>query len=244
VLSVTSPSGTLDGSYNVPVRVSEGTNTIHSAETVAAYVVKSCVRSAPQLTISPASQSASPGTALSYTIGVTNQDSASCGSSAFALSNVLPTGLSGTLSSTLLTLTPGQQLSATLSVTSAISAPSGTYPITISAIDSSTSSHSASGNASYSVLSSSDTQAPASPQGLTGRSQRKQIALSWSATTDNVGVMGYSVFRDNVKIADTTSTSYSDKAVTNGVTYTYTVTAYDAAGNVSTPSNAVSVTKR
>jgi chitinase len=69
-----------------------------------------------------------------------------------------------------------------------------------------------------------------------------QVALAWNAATDNVKVTGYRVFRNGVRIADVTNTSYKDTAVTTGATYTYTVAALDAAGNVSTPSAGLTVT--
>ena len=60
-----------------------------------------------------------------------------------------------------------------------------------------------------------------------------QIALGWSASTDNVAVTGYRVTRDGVTIATTTSTSYNDSGLQPDTTYVYTVTAVDAAGNFS-----------
>lgn len=63
-----------------------------------------------------------------------------------------------------------------------------------------------------------------------------QIDVSWDASTDNVGVTGYQVFRDNTQIATTTLLTYSDIGLTAATTYDYTVRAFDAAGNVSTSS--------
>ena len=64
---------------------------------------------------------------------------------------------------------------------------------------------------------------------------------SWQASTDNVAVTGYEVYRDTAKVATIApATSYAD-AVAPG-TYSYELRALDAAGNVSDPSNAASVT--
>ncbi|MEV0563001.1 DUF4832 domain-containing protein [Dactylosporangium sp. NPDC050588] len=65
-------------------------------------------------------------------------------------------------------------------------------------------------------------------------------SLSWTGATDNVGVTGYTVFRDGTQVATVSGTSYTDTGVPAG-SHTYTVTARDAAGNVSVPSNAVTV---
>jgi chitodextrinase len=88
-----------------------------------------------------------------------------------------------------------------------------------------------------------DTTAPTVPTNLsaTGTTQT-QTTLSWSASTDAVGVSGYRVFRNGTQIATSATTSYTATALTASTTYSFTVSAYDAAGNVSTQSTAVSVT--
>ena len=56
--------------------------------------------------------------------------------------------------------------------------------------------------------------------------------LSWNASTDNVGVMGYYVFRGGVQVGNvTTGTGFTDNGLTASTTYAYKVQAYDAAGN-------------
>jgi chitin-binding protein len=62
------------------------------------------------------------------------------------------------------------------------------------------------------------------------------VNLSWSASTDNVAVAGYTVYRDGKKLTTTDRTSYVDAAVAQGSTYQYTVDAFDAAGNHSAKS--------
>ncbi|MEA2273851.1 MAG: cellulose 1,4-beta-cellobiosidase [Solirubrobacteraceae bacterium] len=88
-----------------------------------------------------------------------------------------------------------------------------------------------------------DTTAPTAPSSLTGQAvSGPAVALSWSASSDNVGVTGYRVFRDGTQLTSTAATSYSDAAAAAGTTHTYYVVAYDAAGNVSPTSNQVTVT--
>jgi chitodextrinase len=62
------------------------------------------------------------------------------------------------------------------------------------------------------------------------------IDLSWSAATDDVGVVGYQVQRDGVTVASAAGRTYSDLGLRASVQYCYTVTALDAAGNEGPPS--------
>ncbi|MEU6275717.1 glycoside hydrolase family 6 protein [Streptomyces populi] len=91
----------------------------------------------------------------------------------------------------------------------------------------------------------SDTQAPTVPGGLTvGSTTSSSVSLSWSASTDNTAVTGYDVYRDGTKVGSATGTSYTDSGLTASTTYSYTVKAKDAAGNVSASSTAVSATTK
>jgi hypothetical protein len=78
--------------------------------------------------------------------------------------------------------------------------------------------------------------------GFSAGSKGKNIKLTWNAATDNVGVSGYAVWRNGARIGDATDTGYVDSAVPSGTTCTYTVSAYDAAGNMSSLSNPAIVT--
>lgn len=82
-----------------------------------------------------------------------------------------------------------------------------------------------------------DTTAPSAPTGLTGTATQTTVALTWAASSDNVGVVGYRVTRNGGAPATVTQTSYSDISLTAGTAYTYAVTAVDAAGNVSAPAS-------
>ncbi|MFJ8007501.1 glycoside hydrolase family 6 protein [Streptomyces fagopyri] len=90
-----------------------------------------------------------------------------------------------------------------------------------------------------------DTQAPTVPGGLAVSSTTSNSAtLSWSASTDNTAVTGYDVYRNGTKVGSATTTSYTDSGLAASTTYTYTVRAKDAAGNVSASSTAVSATTK
>jgi chitinase len=88
-----------------------------------------------------------------------------------------------------------------------------------------------------------DTQAPSVPAGLAvGAVTASTVDLSWSASTDNVGVTGYDVVRGGTRVATVTGTSFTDAGLAASTTFTYRVLARDAAGNVSGQSAQVSAT--
>ncbi|MQY34679.1 hypothetical protein SRB17_26490 [Streptomyces sp. RB17] len=89
----------------------------------------------------------------------------------------------------------------------------------------------------------SDTTPPSAPTGLAvSGATDTSVSLTWSASTDNVGVSGYDVYRAGTKVSSTTSTSFTDTGLAASTAYTYTVKAKDAAGNVSAASAAVTAT--
>ncbi len=121
--------------------------------------------------------------------------------------------------------------------------PATAYNYTVRAAD-------AAGNVSpvsnaVSVTTMADTAAPTAPTGLkTTTVSGTSVALSWTASTDNVGVTGYKIFRNGTQVATSATTSYTNTGLTYGTTYSYTVAAYDAAGNTSAQTAALSVTTR
>src|ERR1700704_1552315 len=88
-----------------------------------------------------------------------------------------------------------------------------------------------------------DTTLPSTPTGLTaGAAGSTGANLSWSASTDNVGVTAYILLRNGVQIATPATTSFADTGLSAATTYSYTVAARDAAGNISANSTSVSIT--
>ncbi len=90
-----------------------------------------------------------------------------------------------------------------------------------------------------------DTQRPTTPTGLRAVGSGTSITLGRNASTDNVGVVGYDIYRSTngtlgALHAISTTTSFIDSATVPGGTYTYAVKAYDAAGNRSSRSNLAS----
>jgi chitodextrinase len=88
-----------------------------------------------------------------------------------------------------------------------------------------------------------DTTAPSAPTSLTASGTTSTTTnLSWTASTDNVAVTGYDVYRGGVFQATVATTSYAVTGLTPSTAYSFYVLAKDAAGNVSAASNTVNVT--
>jgi bacillolysin len=88
-----------------------------------------------------------------------------------------------------------------------------------------------------------DTAAPSAPANLAASGTTATTTnLSWTASTDNVGVTGYNVYRGATLVTTVTGTSYTATGLTAATAYTFSVKAKDAAGNLSASSNIVSVT--
>jgi fibronectin type 3 domain-containing protein len=95
----------------------------------------------------------------------------------------------------------------------------------------------------FATPASADSQPPEAPTNLTAViGTDGNVHLSWSASTDNVGVNGYQVIRNDKQLASSSTTSYVDSTAPADSTNTYAVVAIDAAGNVSAPSDTVNVT--
>jgi hypothetical protein len=84
------------------------------------------------------------------------------------------------------------------------------------------------------TVAQNDTEPPSVPAGLTATAiSSSQINLSWIEPSDNLGVVGYKVYRNGVYIKSLTATSFADTALSESTYYCYGVSAYDAAGNES-----------
>src|SRR6266480_4161457 len=118
-----------------------------------------------------------------------------------------------------------------------------TYSYTVVAYDTSWIASAQSSAVSATTKALADTQAPSSPTNLAATVvSSSQIDLSWSPATDNVGVTGYRVYRDGTLAASPSGTSVSITGLSAGTTYSFTVSAVDAAGNASALSAPLSAT--
>ncbi|MER5419414.1 glycosyl hydrolase family 18 protein [Streptosporangium roseum] len=88
-----------------------------------------------------------------------------------------------------------------------------------------------------------DTTPPSVPGNLRSTATSSStVSLAWNASTDNVGVTGYEIYRGTTLITTVTGTTHTDTGLTPATAYSYTVRARDAAGNRSTASNQLNVT--
>jgi hypothetical protein len=84
---------------------------------------------------------------------------------------------------------------------------------------------------------------PTTPTGLVATAiSSSQITLSWTASSSSAGVTGYNIYRNGTKINTSTTTTYPDSGLTALTLYSYTVAAFDAAGNLSAQSSPASAT--
>jgi Gametolysin peptidase M11 len=178
-----------------------------------------CASANPTVSVSPSqSQYVTAGTAVSFTLTVTDQDSAGCAPATFNLSNTLPSGLSGTWNASTLSLSPGTSGTAILTVTSPVGTADGFYNVLVSAANASATSYSGSATATY-VISTPVAPAPISVAVSTNQSSYlpgQTVAISvtmLSGTSADVGAtVSVTVMSPNGK-----GTTLSGTTGSNGV---------------------------
>jgi chitodextrinase len=121
--------------------------------------------------------------------------------------------------------------------------PSTAYDITVSAFDAAANESAQCAAVTGTTSSGADVTAPTVPANLAATAaSESQIDLAWDVSTDAVGVAGYNIYRNGVKIDTSATNSYSDTGLLASTSYTYTVSAFDAAGNTSAQSASDSAT--
>lgn len=92
------------------------------------------------------------------------------------------------------------------------------------------------------ILNANDTIPPSIPSNLSSSNTTKTSTdLSWTASTDNIDVKNYTVFKDGVVFATTEATSYTVVGLTANTIYEFKIIAKDAEGNQSGFSNTINV---
>ncbi len=118
-----------------------------------------------------------------------------------------------------------------------------TYQFSVRAKDAAGNESEASNTVSVTTTGDGDTQAPTAPTELIATDiTNTSVTLSWTASTDNVGVTAYDVYQGNAIVTTVTETSASITGLTSNTTYQFSVRAKDAAGNESEASNIVNAT--
>ncbi|MDD5113889.1 MAG: M12 family metallo-peptidase [Methylobacter sp.] len=204
--------------YRVRTYNSNG-NSVYSnigSATTAAQAV--CSSTAPTVVLTPSSIYSKTGATISFNVSLTNKDSSVCSATTFTLTNS-DGGIIGSYA-----LSPASSTTAIWTLTAPTT--DGTYSAAVTAT---AAGHNNAG-ASASVIV--DGTVPTAPGNLSASVvKRTQIALSWTASTDSgSGFDHYDISRNGTKISTTTSLKYTDKPGSKG-TYTYTVQAFDKAGN-------------
>ncbi|MGO4106332.1 fibronectin type III domain-containing protein [Paenibacillus sp. YAF4_2] len=121
---------------------------------------------------------------------------------------------------------------------------STTYSFTVKAKDAAGNSSAASTALSITTLAPSvDQTAPSTPSNLrTTATTSTSVSLAWNASTDNVGVTGYDVYKGSTLALSVSGTTAIITGLSASTTYSFTVKAKDAAGNISSASSVLSVT--
>ena len=120
--------------------------------------------------------------------------------------------------------------------------PNTSYAYQVKAYDAAGNSSAATASASIKTPAATDAQAPSTPQNLRANAvSTTQINLTWVASTDNVAVANYDVYRASTggattKVGSSTTATYGDTSLKANTSYTYYVIAKDANGNASTKS--------
>lgn len=99
--------------------------------------------------------------------------------------------------------------------------------------------------ASFPTVPPADTSPPSVPSGVAATASAwDAVTVSWTASSDNVGVTRYAIYRGGTLLAwvNGTTTSFVDRSTAGATAYAYTVVALDAAGNASGASSAANVT--
>jgi hypothetical protein len=195
-----------------------------------------CTQSAPTLTVSPTTQTGSPGQSLSYGLTVTNRNGSTCTSSTFSLAQSLPSGFAGGFSPASVTLAPGASASVTWSVASGSTQSDGSYLLKATVADSAAAGNTGSVDATYVVYR--DTTAPT--VSLTSPSngavlKRGNIGLS-AAASDSGGVARVEFYANGVLVGSDTSAPYAvnwNARKAKAGAYTLSARAIDRAGNPS-----------
>jgi hypothetical protein len=204
---------TAAGTFSVTVTASNGPFSTPQSFT---WTIAPAPNQPPVLT-NPGNRTGTVGTAVNLAITVSDPN----GDAITLSATGLPTGLSVNSAARTITGTPTTE---------------GTYNVTLTASDAQSS---ASQSFTWTISAAPDTTAPSQPA-LTVAVSNGRPLLSWTASTDNVGVTGYIVYRSTngtqgSEVARTagTATSWADPSFQENVAYTYSIKAFDAANNQS-----------
>ena len=222
-LSVTTPAGTPAGTYTLTITGVNGTLT--RTTTVALTV--------PGITMT------APNTAVSWNVGSTQAVSFTHNLGVGQTVNIDISRDGGASWSLITTVTAASATSGGFSWT--VTGPATTQAL-IRATWASSTLVTDTSDVNFTIVKT-DTTPPSTPIGLAATViSSSQIDLAWNTSTDDVAVAGYKIFRNGTQVNTSSTPSYSDTGLAASTSYSYTVSAYDAANNNSPTSSPVSAT--
>lgn len=151
------------------------------ASVTVSYAGSSCIKASPSMSLL-ANESAwvEPGTTVSYSATVSNNDSEGCGISSYNVSALVPSGWIGTAKE--LSLSPGMSGTVSLDVTSLETAKEGFYDIEISTVDNNNHAYSNGGVVSYVVQAPVQACVMANPSFILSNDDSGELAAGTMAT--------------------------------------------------------------
>jgi hypothetical protein len=204
----------------------------NTASISVAWSGPTCSRLAPSMTVSPTSQTTGPNLATQYTVSLKNNNSNICGTSNFALSTVLPSGVTGSLSTSTLSVNAGSTASFTLTATPSSAVLDGSYTLNVSGQESGgvqTTTHAGLIVYRDSIAPTVSITNPANNAILSTRT----VTIS-AAASDASGIKSVTFYIDGVLVATSTTAPYSTtvnlRKLSNG-THRFMARATDKLGN-------------
>ena len=162
----------------------------------------SCVRNNPSVTISPTPQPGLAGATLSYTISVTNNDTA-CPVSSFAQQATVPGGWTASVAAPTLSIAAGATASTTMQVTSAASATAGSYSVSLSTSNTSTPPYAGSTTGTCTVTAPSGGDGGGSFTDDFDRPDASTLGNGWSQITGGLALQAAQARNNPVKMMHT-----------------------------------------
>ncbi len=147
-----------------------------------------CTRGSPAFSVVGPTVAVAAGSAVRYTLSVSNRDSSACPATTFSLARSIPAGWTGTLAASTLSISPGASGSTTLTVTSPATTSAGNYGIGTGISSSAGSVHTANRSVTYAVASASGSGTLTETVGTDKTSYLRGQTVYMSALVKNNGV--------------------------------------------------------
>lgn len=174
---------------------------------------------------------------LPFGLVIFNKNCVTCSASNFTLGSAGPSGWSTFYSGSVQNIAAQSYVMLNDQVQTSAGSAVGDYSFTVAATRTDAPAYTASASGTVRITTS-DVSPPSAPTNLIAWGDNTTLSLSWTASTDNVGVTSYTIVRNDITAGgsvffNTTSTNYADTGTDPNHLYSYTVYARDAAGLLS-----------